>query len=291
MNGTSDFMACWDYDQPAASAERFLALLPHLEASGDRQALLELKTQLARTHTLRHQFDQAHALLDEVEQQLTEATPRARLRYLLERGRSFNCADRRAEALSCFEQAWQEGLRQHEEPLAIDAAHMLAITLSGVDALRWHQRAIALAERSQREEAQRWLPSLWSHLAWSLFDLGRLDEALALQRKSLDWYEAHGRQRQAFLARWSVGRVLREQGDIESAWAMQLALKEAMEQAGEAADGYLFEELGELARLRQDPEQGAEEFFARAWFLLSRSEALASDEPERLARLKRLAKL
>ncbi|MEW7865602.1 tetratricopeptide repeat protein [Aeromonas diversa] len=288
MNGIPDFMACWDYAQPAATAERFIALLPQLAECDDPQPLLELKTQLARTHSLRRQFDEAHALLDEVEPALTDATPRARLRYLLERGRSFNSAGRRPEALPCFEQAWQLALKLHEDTLAVDAAHMMAIALPTTEQTRWHQQAIALAERSKEEGARRWLPSLWNNLAWTLFDQGRLDEALTLQHKCLEWHEEHERVKQAFIARWSIGRILREQGKRDEAWASQLALQEAMDEAGQAPDGYLFEELGELALLRQDPEVASEEFFARAWFLLSKEAGLA---PERLERLKRLAKL
>lgn len=291
MNGIPDFMACWDYTQPAATAERFLALLPQLTESGDLQALLELKTQLARTHSLRSQFDEAHTLLDEVEQGLTDATPRARLRCLLERGRSFNSAGRCSEALPCFEKAWQLALKHHEDALAVDAAHMMAIALPSAEQIRWHQQAITLAERSKEEGAQRWLPSLWNNLSWTLFDQGRLDEAMTLQHKCLDWHEAHERVKQAFIARWSIGRILREQGKSDEAWVSQLALQEAMDEAGQAPDGYLFEELGELALLRQDPEVNSEEFFARAWFLLSQEEWLVREAPERLARLKRLAKL
>ena len=66
MDNASDFMAQWDYQDPAATALRFHALLPAARAV-DLQLELELLTQIARTHSLQRQFDQAHRLLDEIE--------------------------------------------------------------------------------------------------------------------------------------------------------------------------------------------------------------------------------
>ncbi len=62
-----------------------------------------------------------------------------------------------------------------------------------------------------------------------------------------------------------------------------------MAEAGEPEDGYLFEELGENALVLDDPL--AAEYFSRAWFLLSQDRWFSANEGERLARLKRLAKL
>ena len=102
MDNPPDFMAQWDYQDPAATALRFRRLLE--EAQDDLQYELELLTQIARTHSLQRQFAQAHQLLDEIEPRLTDATPRARLRALLERGRTFNSAgdtvDRYADQLA-----------------------------------------------------------------------------------------------------------------------------------------------------------------------------------------------
>ncbi len=86
MDNPPDFMAQWDYRDPVASALRFHALLPEARAAADLQYELELLTQIARTHSLQRQFAEAHQLLDEIEPRLTDATPRARLRALLERG-------------------------------------------------------------------------------------------------------------------------------------------------------------------------------------------------------------
>lgn len=106
MNNPPDFMALWDYQDPVASAQRFQALLPEARAA-NLQWELELLTQIARTHSLQRQFAQAHQLLDEIEPRLTEATPRARLRALLERGRTFNSAGDKASARALFEPSFR----------------------------------------------------------------------------------------------------------------------------------------------------------------------------------------
>lgn len=289
MDNPPDFMAQWDYKDPAASALRFHALLTEARVAADLQLELELLTQIARTYSLQRQFEQAHQLLDEIHPRLTDATPRARLRALLERGRTFNSAGDKASARTLFEQAWQQGLRSKELYLAIDAAHMVAIAAPLEEQSRWHQLAMELAERSQDEKVRGWLPSLYNNQGWTLFELGRFDEAKTLQQKCLAWHEQHHNPAKAFIARWSLARLTRAQGLHEQALAELTQLQAEMVEAGEPEDGYLFEELGENALVLDDP--AAAEYFARAWFLLTRDGWFRANEAERLARLKQLAKL
>lgn len=288
MDNPPDFMALWDYQDPAATALRFHALLPEARAA-DLQLELELLTQIARTHLLQRQFAEAHQLLDELDPRLTDKTPRARIRALLERGRAFNSAGDKESAKILFEQAWQWGLKEKETYLAIDAAHMIAIAAPLEEQSRWHQRAMELAERSGDEKVRSWLAPLYNNQGWTLFELGRFEEAKALQQKCLSWHEAHQEQGKAFIARWSLARLSRAMGLHQQAMAELTQLKADMSEAGAAEDGELFEELGENALALDDP--AAAEYFARAWFLLSRDGWSKSHEAERLARLKRLAKL
>ncbi|HAU4963769.1 TPA: tetratricopeptide repeat protein, partial [Aeromonas hydrophila] len=131
--------------------------------------------------------------------------------------------------------------------------------------------------------------TLYNNQGWTLFELGRFDEARGFQQKCLAWHEQHNNQAKAFIARWSLARLLRAQGQHEQALADLMQLKGDMAAAGVAEDGYLFEELGENALILDDP--AAAEYFSRAWFLLSQDRWLKANEAERLARLKLLAKL
>jgi hypothetical protein len=284
-----DFMTLWDYQDPVTSAMRFQTQLAEAVASGDLPLELELITQLARTHSLRHQFDEAHQLLDAMTPRLTAHTERARLRWLLERGRCFNSAADKEAARPLFEQAWQLALALKEDYLAIDAAHMVAIAAPLEEQRRWHQLAMALAERSSDEKVRGWLPSLYNNQGWTLFELGRLEEARQYQQKCLAWHAQHHNPAKAFIARWSLARLTRAQGLHEQALTELTQLQAQMVEAGEPEDGYLFEELGENALALSDP--AAAEYFARAWFLLSQDPWLKGNAAERLARLKQLAKL
>ena len=95
----------WDFADPAKSEQRFREALA--AASGDWR--LELETQIARTYSLRSRYTEAHRLLDEIEPQLAAAGLKPRLRYLLERGRTFNSAGDKAAARPLFLQAWEFG--------------------------------------------------------------------------------------------------------------------------------------------------------------------------------------
>lgn len=289
MDNPPDFMAQWDYQDPAATALRFHALLTAARTAADLQLELELLTQIARTHSLQRQFEQAHQLLDEIAPRLSDATPRARVRALLERARTFNSAGDKARARTLFEQAWQLGLKEKELYLAIDAAHMVAISAPLEEQSRWHQLAMELAERSSNEKVRGWLATLYNNQGWTLFELGRFDEAKILQQKCLAWHLQHNNPAKAFIARWSLARLTRAKGLHEAALAELVQIKVDMTEAGEPEDGYLFEEMGENALALDDP--AAAEYFARAWFLLSRDGWLKANEAERLARLKLLAKL
>ena len=97
-----DIDSFWEYTDPAASEARFRAAMT--SAQGD--ARLELLTQIARTYGLRQRFDEAHAVLNEVERQLADAGPRPRIRYLLERGRTFNSSGESDKARALFVEAW-----------------------------------------------------------------------------------------------------------------------------------------------------------------------------------------
>src|SRR5690554_4109825 len=105
--GLADIDELWDFADPAESERTFRAALTAADTAGDDDYRLQLFTQIARTHSLRRQFDQAHELLDSVEKELTDATQMARVRYLLERGRTFNSAGDKATARGHFIEAWE----------------------------------------------------------------------------------------------------------------------------------------------------------------------------------------
>jgi tetratricopeptide (TPR) repeat protein len=157
-----DIDSFWEYADPALSEERFRTAL----GSAKDDERLELLTQIARTLSLRGRFDEAHEVLNEVESQLLKAGPRPRLRYLLELGRTLNSNGEIEKARDLFVEAWEQAQSNHLEGLAVDAAHMVAITFSGTpDAIAWNQRGLVVARASQDQKARALIPAILNNSA------------------------------------------------------------------------------------------------------------------------------
>lgn len=287
--GLPDFDAVWNYSAPTETRGKFEAMLA---AAGDDAPLawsLELKTQIARTHSLTGEFDEAHGLLDTVEQSLQGSMTRVRIRYLLERGRTLNSSGEKDKAKPVFVEAWELGEKAGEDFLAVDAAHMVAIAAAdGAEANRWNLIGLDYARHSDNERARGWVGSLTNNMGWIAFDAGKLEEALALFEESRDNFLSRDIPVRARVARWSIARVKREQGMIDEALALQLEIQAENGAAG-TPDGYCFEELGELYLLKHEPDKSAPNF-AMAYGLLSQDAWFARNESARLARLEELSR-
>jgi tetratricopeptide (TPR) repeat protein len=277
--------ALWEYSDPGASETRFRAAL---DGAGAAQRL-ELLTQIARTYSLRRRFDESHATLDEVERGLAEMEPtgadiaKPRVRYLLERGRAFNSSGDRERARGLFMDAWNAGRAAVLEGLAVDAAHMVAITFSGSDeAIRWSERGLELARESSDEKARALVPAMLNNMAWDLHDLGRFDEALPwFEEASAEW-SRRGAPKQKRFAKYAVGRCLRSLGRHDEALSIQFALEA---EAGSEPDGFVLEEIGENLAAKGQTE-AARPYFRRAAEVLSLDPWIAKNEPERLEALR-----
>ena len=261
-------------------------------------ARVQALTQLARAVGLQRRFAEAHTILDEVAALLEapdspcEAGPLAtcalaKIRYPLERGRIHNSAGEKAPARACFQQAWEAARAAEEDGLAVDAAHMLAIAAeSPSEAIRWNERALALAEASEDEQARRWQASLLNNLGWARHDGGDYEAALRLFKRALTERQNRAADRETRIARWCVARCLRSLGRVEAALAQQRDLLVEGEAAGEAV-GFTLEEIAECL-LALGRGAAARPYFARAYEALSEDAWLAAEEGERLERLKRL---
>jgi len=281
-----DFDSLWDYSHPAETETRFRELLPQFPEN--EPAYLELLTQIARTNGLRREFDEAHQILDQVEKQLDETPSRPKIRYLLERGRTFNSSGNPQQAKPLFEQALDVAQQLAEDFYAVDALHMLAIVAPPASALDLNLRAIQMAESSRDEKARNWLGSLYNNTGWSYHDMGEYDTALEIFQKAEAYFRSKGRVRETRIAVWTVARCLRSLNRLEDALSMQMKLKEEFDFAGET-DGYVFEEIGECLFALGRAEE-AKPYFAHAYNELSKDDYLAKHESERINRLKELSK-
>ena len=265
---TMEFDKLWNYNDPAATEKKFRELLPEAEKSGDAEYHLQLLTQLARTQGLQKKFDAAHEILDSVKPKLGKGTPIAEVRYLLERGRTFNSSKKVAEGLELFLQAWKLGVERRLDFYAVDAAHMVAIAeKEPAKQMEWNLKAVKLAEQSKEERARGWLGSLYNNIGWTYHDQGKYEEALETFRKALDFRERKGELPNIQIAKWSVARALRSLKRCDEALKIQRALEAEYAKAN-AKDGYVFEELGELL-LATDQAGEAKKYFGLAYDELS----------------------
>lgn len=283
-----DFDQLWDYSQPKKTEERFRALLPTAEESGDISYLAQLLTQLARTQGLQRDFAEAHRTLDRADSLLSDDLPIPRIRALLERGRALNSSGKREASIQYFLEAWELAREHHEDFHAVDAAHMLGVVNPPAEQLTWSIRALDLAEVSEEARARTWLGPLYNNLGWTYHDLGRYDEALELFTRSLAWRREQGQPRETRIAAWSVARCLRSLGRLEEALDLQRENLNAARDAGDSG-GEIEEEIGEcLVALGRSAE--SRQHFRRAYGELSKDAWLVEHEPERLNRLKELAR-
>lgn len=273
-----DIRDLWDFNDPALSEERFVAALAE-ETDPHQRALI--KTQIARTLGLRKRFEEALALLDEVDAEIGPDTPGWICAYaVMERGRVHRSSGDPEGAKPLFEEAC--GLSEGVADVHIDALHMVALVVEPLESIAISQEAIRLAKSSDDPRARKWLGSLLNNTAWSCHDLEDYDGALELFEDALVFRQESGANpEQVRIARWSVARCLRSLGRFEEALEMQRSIARG---DGET-DGYTDEEIAENLLALDRPEE-AKPHFARAYELLKDDPWL--NDPDRLERLRTL---
>jgi tetratricopeptide (TPR) repeat protein len=280
----------WDYDKPQVTELKFRELVPAAAKSGNKSYYAELLTQLARTQSLQRKFDNAHEILNNAKQVIKgENIPVAEIRYLLERGRTFNSANEKERSITLFKEAYDKALKHNEDFYAIDAAHMLGIAEKPQDKLYWNLKAMELAENSTDIRAKKWLGSLYNNNGWIYHDLKDYIKALDLFEKSLAWRINQKDEKGIFIAKWTVGRAWRSLNRIEEAYKIQNELLDETRSKKLDPSGFVFEELAECLLIKNKNNE-AKKYFRKAYEILSKDIWLKANEPDRLERLKQLGK-
>lgn len=276
-----DILALWDFDDPVASEARMRAALD----GATHDAALSLRTQIARTLSLRRQFGAAHRVLDEVDAELGGAGAEPRVRSMLERGRTWRSSGEPAKARSLFLQAEQLARTSGLDYLHVDALHMVALVQADPEAqLEWTQRALAAARIARDPQTRRWEASLANNIGWSLHEAGRHEEALESFRAALAARERDGAAPQRLReAQWMIARELRALRRHDDALAILWRLERELAAAG-AGDGFVPEEIGENLLALGRPAE-ARPYFAQAHAQLSQINTVERPDEARLARL------
>jgi tetratricopeptide (TPR) repeat protein len=228
----------WDFDDPAASGERFLDVAEHADEP-DKTAWL---TQYVRSLGLQERYDDAHKVLD----RLASDDPQAATYLDLERGRVLNSSGRPEQARPLFESAARTAAGAGLDALHVDALHMLAIVAPPEEQHDLNRRALEVARSSTDPAARDWDASLLNNIGMTYADAGDFDQALATFEEALAARERIGDPGRTRVARWMVAWALRNLGRRDEALRMQQELKQELDSVGET-DQYVDEELALLA--------------------------------------------
>ncbi|KAA0276282.1 MAG: tetratricopeptide repeat protein, partial [Chloroflexi bacterium] len=164
--------------------------------------------------------------MNDVERQLTGAGARPNVRYLLERGRTFNSNSEKDKARELFIRAWEQAQQARLDGLAVDAAHMVAITYSGSsEAIDWNRQGLVIARGSHDPKAKGLIPAMLNNSAWDLHQMGRFEEALSLFKEAQAEWTARGKPERIQIAKWSVARCFRSLERYDEALEIQRALE------------------------------------------------------------------
>ena len=198
-----------------------------------------------------------------------DASAEAKVRYGLELGRCYcsathppesQTAESQERARSAYMRSYDLAKAEGLDDLAIDALHMMTfVDTAPAEQLEWNRKALAMMESSSQPTARNWEGSLRNNAGYSLYLLGRYEDALREFQLALNARERAGKPQDIRIAHWMIGWTLRALGRLDEAVEIQLRLERECDAAGEP-DPYVFEELELLCRALGNDEQA--EFYA-----------------------------
>jgi len=215
----------WDFDDPTSSGERFLDAAERADEP-ERTAWL---TQYARALGLQEKYPEATRVLDG----LASEDPEAATYLRMERGRVLRSSGHADEARPHFEAAVESARDGGLEALHVDALHMVALVAPVEEQLALNQRALEIARASTEPRARDWDASLLNNIGMTYADAGDFEAALGSFEEALAARERIGDPADIRVARWMIGWSLRNLGRRDEARAVQEALKAELDELAE----------------------------------------------------------
>ncbi|MGC4110670.1 MAG: tetratricopeptide repeat protein [Nocardioides sp.] len=214
----------WDFDDPEASGERFLNAAEEAEEP-DRTSWL---TQYVRALGLQGRYDEATKVLDG----LHSDAPEAATYLALERGRVLRSSGQVEESRPHFESAAAVAAAAGLEALHVDALHMVALAADPEEQLALNQAALTAARGATDPRARDWDASLLNNIGMTYAGAGDFEAALAAFEQALAARERIGDPARIRVARWMIGWSYRNLGRRDEALAVQRALKDELNAVG-----------------------------------------------------------
>ena len=220
----TDPTALWNFDDPAGSEQRFRTAADTAEGT-DR---LVLMTQVARALGLQERYDEGHAVLDHLAADDAEVATRVSL----ERGRLLRSGGEPDEARPHFAAAAATAADAGLEVLHVDALHMVALVAPAEDQQRLTEEALAVARAASSRRPATGTPRCSTTSAWCTRTTEDWPAALATFEEALAARERIGDVGTVRVARWMVGWALRNLGRTDEALAVQRSLKAELDGRG-----------------------------------------------------------
>ena len=253
---------------------------------------LDAITQLVRVQNLQGQSAEAKETLELARKLIMAMDPgkrtRLEIRLLLEEGRHLCLAMMPSKAQTHFNKAWTMATTTDEVFLAIEAAVMLSISQPPKFKNDWLQRAIALAEKTDIQQAKLWLAQLYLMDGWHAFDFRRFDDALKSFKKALERPRQPGEMTSLVLIKWCVARAMRALGLNQEALDIQKELLAEVSIEGKP-NGHVFLEIAECLQLLKKTEE-AKAYFESAYKELSVNGWYSDNKASELSRMQHLYK-
>ncbi len=251
----------WEPGDPLASEARMRVAL---EAANDDDALI-IRTQIARTHMFRKDFERARQILNEMASEIGEAGPRAQVYFWLEVGRSYashqhppgsQTDNTRERARAAYQTALAISKEEGFDGLTVDILHMFAFVDSDpAQQLSWTQKALDAVLESDDPAAKRWEASIRSNLGEAHFDLMQYPEALEQFERALAVRERDGASPSILRdTNWHIARTFRKLGQLERALKIQQVIADEA-YADNKQRPYIYDELSLLFAAVGDRER------------------------------------
>lgn len=220
----------WDFDDPAGSEARFRAAADSASGAGDDEERAVWLTQVARALGLQQRYDEGHAVLDGLD---LRGSAEVAVRVALERGRLVRSAGDPDAARTHFDDAARRAEESGLAELRVDALHMRALVAPPEEQVALTEHALAVARGADDPRARDWDASLLNNLGMAHADAGDFATALTAFEEALAARRRIGDPARVRVARWMVAWALRNLGRREEALALQRALKQELSALGE----------------------------------------------------------
>ncbi len=279
----------WDFSNPYKCEKNFLKKIK--EHSDSAFEVWELKTQVARALGLQGQFVEAFKLLDSIQTDLEHAPQcisrdLVRVRYNLEMGRISILNKKACKSIAYLKFAFQLACNIEADDLSIDAVRMLVSVVSVNERIEYGLKGINIALKSRDERIRSNVGELAIELGKAYFSRQEYQKSIEQFMHACDFFSKAFDAEKVRHIRRSICIAQRFLGQHKEA-LLELRVQEQWHKKFGTTDGIVFEEIAE--NLLSLGHISSSKYFSKALECFEADSSVEEKEPEKLARIRKLA--